>query len=119
MLLQSKLGKGEKFMNKEEILAKSRKESTKGDEWELSVKAKAGEQAALIGILLCVAINMISNIVFEKSNIISVFICSGIELAYTLPQAIATKKLYLWLCSAIWAACFVGFGILWVLELMA
>ena len=45
-------------MNKDEILKRSRNENKGQDEMERDVDAKAGRQAASIGLLVCMFLNL-------------------------------------------------------------
>ena len=54
-------------MNREEILAKSRKENKGNDERELAAQARAGQIASAVGVLIC-AVILVTEGVFSDYN---------------------------------------------------
>ncbi len=64
-------------MNKEEILAKSRKENKTMDEMELGAQAKAGKLAMNIGAVVCMVFVLLETLRTGKTNhlLYAVYLC--------------------------------------------
>ena len=56
-------------MNKDEILKRSRNENKGQDEMERDVDAKAGRQAASIGLLVCMLLNLAELLIKGQANL--------------------------------------------------
>lgn len=101
-------------MQKEEILARSRKENEAMDEREASVLASAGKLAAQVGMLLCCA-TAVAGVIFQnRISFESWTIYFGMVATLFLYKYRKLKARHeLWL-SVLFSALFLMFGALFV-----
>lgn len=94
LALQTKLGKGVNIMNKDEILAKARKENNGVDEVKLSVQRNASKISLSVGMCACMLFNFVDSIILQTDIIGSVcWIIYGIMVSTDLwVQGICLKK---------------------------
>ena len=80
-------------MNKDEILAKARKENKGADIAELAVQSKAHGIAGAVVLLLCATVNLIASIQFEerRGNFFQVVFC-GYNAIFGIVRYIAGKR---------------------------
>ncbi len=102
-------------MNKDEILAKSRKENENQDEMELEVFAKSGQKACAVGGIVCVLIIILQSI-FKNSVDFSVWAVylsmTGTMLLYKYIKLKKKHELIFGLMQLILAVVFLVFYIL-------
>ena len=109
-------------MNREEILARSRRENATQDERELQIFYRAGSIAKAVGGLLCVWISCICTILSDHFGIVS----SACWVIYTGMSAVEywiyairvkSKKSY-WVWASLLSILFALFTILFVQKLI-
>ena len=108
-------------MNREDILAKSRKENIGGDERELREIQRAGDISFAFGLLLCFVIHFLQLIFKNEWDVIS-YACFTIYggmnlLYYSLLVSRLKKKLY-WIAIIVDGFIFLGNLILLILEMV-
>lgn len=109
-------------MNKEEILAKSRRDNAAQDERELQIHQRAGMISKAVGAVLCALISWCVTIVADDLGIVSAvcnIIYSGMFATESLICAVKlkNKKVY-WFSAIIFAIFFVLFSIFFVQDLI-
>jgi len=114
--MQTKLGKmiGENFMNKEEILEKSRTENKNMDEYEKSVLSSAGKLAAQIGMLMCCVIAVLEVIFLDHISYASWMIYFSILSTIFIYKYLKIKDKHELLLAALYGAIFIMFTVLFI-----
>lgn len=110
-------------MNKEEILAKSRRENATQDERELQIFYRAGSIAKAVGGLLCVWISYICTIMFDDLGIItsacwSIYMGMSAVEYWIYAARVKSKRMY-WVWASLFSIFFLLFTILFVQELIS
>ncbi len=98
-------------MNKDEILAKSRKENENQDEMEMQVFAKSGQKACAVGGFVCVAIIILQSIFKDKVDfsVWAVYLSmTGTMLLYKYIKLKKKHELIFGLIQLVLAAIFLG-----------
>lgn len=109
-------------MNRDEILAKSRKENATQDERELQILYRAGSIAKAVGGVLCVLIAAFVTIMYDHMGVISAacwIIYTGMSAVeyWVYAVRLREKKVY-WVWAALFSVFFVLFAIFFVQDLI-
>jgi len=103
-------------MNKDEILAKSRKENENGDEMEKEVRQKAFAMSAAAGGLICMLAIISERIFFKHNTTIIWLIYAGMNFTNALSGVIQMKsKKYIGL-SCLFGLLTICFLVLYITE---
>lgn len=105
-------------MNKEEILAKSRKENKNQDIYEYDVLKSAGSIATRIGLILCCLIAVLEVIFTEKISFGSWFIFFGMLSTLFLVKFIKLHRRHELLITVLYFALCIMFFILFIIQIM-
>lgn len=110
-------------MNRDEILARSRRENAAQDERELQIHQRAGMISKAVGAVLCALINLGVTIVADDLGIVSAvcnIIYSGMFATecWICAVKLKNKKMY-WFTAIIFTVFFVFFSIFFVQDLIA
>ena len=108
-------------MNREEILAKSRKENKGNDERELAALARAGQVASAAGGFVCVAILILEAILSDYNSRV-VYAIWAVYLTITgttlLAKYIKLKKKHELICGLIELIIAAAFLIMYIIRLV-
>lgn len=105
-------------MNKEEILAKSRKENKNQDIYEYDVLKSAGSIATRIGLILCCLIAVLEVIFTGKVSFGSWFIFFGMLSTLFLVKFIKLHRRHELLVTVFYFALCIMFFILFIIQIM-
>lgn len=110
-------------MNRDEILAKSRKENAVQDERELQINYRAGSIAKAVGCLLCVLISSFVTIMYDHLGIVSsacwcIYCCMSAVESWIFAVRLREKKVY-WVWASIFSVLFVLFAVFLVQDLIS
>ena len=105
-------------MNKEEILAKSRAENKGTDEREQQVIARAGQIAAAVGGLLCMAISILEAIFHDTFSVIPWLIYTGMQGALFLYKYLGLRRRHELILAILFLALCAAFAVCYVISLM-
>ena len=104
-------------MNKEDILAKSRKENKNKDIAELEVIDQASKIAGRVGMLVCCIIAILEVIFLGKPNLSTWAIYFSILAALMIVKYIRLRRRHeLWI-TVLYSACFALFFLGYILKL--
>ena len=103
-------------MNKEEILAKSRKENKNGDERDFKQREKSNAISATVATLVCIVMATVESFVFQRSATVIWVIYAAIEFTSALSGAILSKKKWLMGLSVFMGLVFVAMIVLYICE---
>ena len=103
-------------MNKDEILEKSRAENVNGDEMEKKGRMKASAISAAVGMLLCMIIVIIEELVFDRNATAIWVIYTGIQFTSNFLEYAATKKRMSLLLGIIFGICVLLNIVIYILE---
>ena len=108
-------------MNKDEILAMSRKENLGRDERDLHEIQKAGNISMIVGLVLCFVIHGLQLIFKSEWDVIS-YACftifGGMSLVYCSVILARLKKKSYWIAIAVYAFIFLGNISLLMMEMV-
>lgn len=110
-------------MNRDEVLAKSRRENAAQDERELQIHQRAGMISKAVGVVLCALINFVVTIAADDLGIVSA-VCNIIYIGMFATESwvcavkLKNKKLYWW-AAIILTVFFAFFSIFFVQDLIA
>ena len=110
-------------MNREDILAKSRKENSGQDERELQEAMRAGRISMSFGGAICFIMVLLKTLINDAEAMdIVTYTCfcvyGGMGFFQYLWQAIRVKKSSYWIVSVIFGIFFILAGVLFVMELL-
>ena len=105
-------------MNKDEILKRSRNENKGQDEMERDVDAKAGRQAASIGLLVCMLLNLAELLIKGQANLSAWIVWSVIMGTMELLRFSKLRKKADLISAVILLACGVAFVAFYKIELL-
>ena len=104
-------------MNKEDILAKSRKENKNKDVAELEVIYQASSIAGRVGLLVCCVIAVLEVIFLGRPNLSTWAIYFSILAALMIVKCIKLRRRHeLWV-AILYSVCFAAFFIAYILKL--
>lgn len=110
-------------MNRDEILARSRKENAVQDERELQIYYRAGSIAKAVGCSLCVWISAFVTIMYDHLGIVSsacwiIYLGMSAVESWFFAVRLQEKKVY-WVLASIFSVFFVLFVIFFVQDLIS
>ncbi len=105
-------------MNKDEILAISRKENKNGDERDMKHRDKSYAVSAAVASLVCIIIATVEEMVLERSAVDIWLIYVAIEFTMALSGAILSKKKWLIGLSVLMGVLFLGFLYSYIVEVV-